>query len=372
MKRNCLVLAGVTIAVALPICFLVKLLPSSLLGQFAPGNQPTTDGQEEPSEQAFLANCKAARAAIVTLFAGPEIGTGSVISPDGLVVTNEHVVRQLEDGLVRARSWEKVFYTGKVIATDPVNDLALIQLKTATKFQHIIEREKPGLIQPGETVCALGSPRAVTGVLAWGILLGYRGENDLRSSILLHPGNSGGPLLNARGKMIGVNKSIWRSQTGRNDGLSFATNATTDIIANLIKRGQPYLLKQGSEYPISAQIPPVATTTDPLFMQPPAPPATEAPGLLSDSVPLSAGASLGAIIDRQTLVIQIVEPESPAEKAGLNAGDRLLAVNGEPLQRLEDLQGFLNRNPDSALLTLERQQPLQGQQKVATVAVQFK
>jgi serine protease Do len=335
-----------------PILLIYYLFfPSLSVGLVKFGQRPEANQQAETSEQAFLGKCKAARAAIVTIFAGSEIGTGSVISPDGLVLTNEHVIRTLENGVVRARSWQKAFYQGRVIATDRANDLALVQLQTETPFPQILEPEKPGTIQPGELVCALGSPRAMTGVLAWGTLLGYRGEQDLRSAILLHPGNSGGPLLNAQGKMIGVNKSIWRSQDGRNDGLSFATNATTATVSSLMEQGRRYLASQGSESPTSTM------------------PATPADN--GASPPLQADARLGVILDRRTLVVQIVEPESPAEKAGLNAGDRLLAVNGEPLKRLEDLRGFLDRKPDSAWLKIERQHPLPGQQKEAAIAISF-
>ncbi|XHX78971.1 MAG: PDZ domain-containing protein [Stenomitos frigidus ULC029] len=81
-------------------------------------------------------------------------------------------------------------------------------------------------------------------------------------------------------------------------------------------------------------------------------PKTDLPTTESARPPRSAKPSLGAIVNSRTLVVQIIEPESPAERAGLNAGDRLLQVNGQPLQRLDDLKTFLSDKPESITLTI--------------------
>lgn len=311
----------------------------------------TTDVNSHGKAQQTSVNpCVAVRPAVVTLYAGLEFGTGSIVSPDGLVLTNEHVVRDANSGQIRARGWSGTLFTGQVLATDPVNDLALVKLNTKESLP-VVRLAKPGGVKTGQAVCAIGSPFARTGIITLGRLSGARENGDLEAKILLHPGNSGGPLVNTQGEMIGVNKAVWLSEAGENTGLGFATKtvvAQQFIEQNRQKAGLAKGLPNAPDMSSAPQVP-VALGSD----APPESPANPvAPTALSDN-------RLGAIVNDQSLVVQIVEPNSPAENAGMTAGDRLIAVNGQQLNRIEDLQTFLKRRPESAVFTISREQQQQ-------------
>ena len=223
MRFNQWLWAGVVLLSARALASTIPSLHSLPLFQPA-----TTDANTHGKAQQTSANpCVAVRPAVVTLYVGLEFGSGSIISPDGLVLTNEHVVRDTNNGQVRARGWSGTLFTGQVLATDSVNDLALVQLNTKAALP-VMSLAKPDGVHFGQVVCAIGSPFARTGIITLGRLKGTRENGDLEANILLHPGNSGGPLVNTQGEMIGVNKAVWLSKTGENTGLGFAT---TTVVA---------------------------------------------------------------------------------------------------------------------------------------------
>ncbi len=163
--------------------------------------------------------------AVVTVFAGREIGSGSVVRPNGLVITNNHVVNGAVGSRVSARTFNGQRYSGQVIAIDRRSDLALIQLQTGEQLPTVpLATSTP---RPGESVLAIGSPYGRPGVLTTGTFSSVRSNGDLQSRVVLQPGNSGGPLLNALGEMVGVNKAILESIQGGNTGISIATSVQT-------------------------------------------------------------------------------------------------------------------------------------------------
>lgn len=163
--------------------------------------------------------------AVVTVFAGREIGSGSLVSSNGLVITNNHVVNGAVGSRVSARTFNGQSYSGQVIAIDRRSDLALIQLQTGEQLPTVtLATSTP---QSGEPVLAIGSPYGRPGVLTTGTFSSVRSNGDLQSRVVLQPGNSGGPLLNASGEMVGVNKAILESIQGSNTGISIATNVQT-------------------------------------------------------------------------------------------------------------------------------------------------
>lgn len=253
----------------------------------------TNQGRTQPTTTSV---CQAARPAVVTLYASTEFGAGSIISPEGLVLTSYHVVKAVGDGQVRARGWTGGLFKGQVIAIDRANDLALVQLdaKKPLPAMHLAQTA----MQAGQAVCAIGSPLGHTGVITLGRLKGTNKQGNLQSSILLHPGNSGGPLLNQQGEMIGVNKAIWLSETGENMGIGFAT--TIAIAQTFIKQNRPK----------ATAIAPRSTTFDQNAL--PQLPIDFGIESLTEfravDAPLKASADrLGALIDEQTLIIQLVE-----------------------------------------------------------------
>ncbi|MBW4692501.1 MAG: S1C family serine protease [Lyngbya sp. HA4199-MV5] len=334
----------------------ILLLSARALASFIPSLQPlslslpeTSKAKPGHSEHTSASACQAARSAVVTLYAGIEFGSGSIVSANGLVLTNHHVIAAVDGGKVRARGWNNKLYTGQVVVSDPINDLALVQLHTKEPLP-VIHLATLSTVQKGQKVCAIGSPFGRTGIITLGMLTGTRDNGDLESSILLHPGNSGGPLLNSQGDMVGVNKAIWLSESGENVGIGFATTAT--IAHRFIEQNhaKAKAIAEQATTPSLEELPqqPAGSNTLPESL----PGANQSPALPD-------GARLGAMVNNQSLMIQLVEPQSPAEKAGLSAGDQLLAVNGQPLKRFEDLQAFLKRRPTSAVFTINRRQQQQ-------------
>lgn len=315
--------------------------------------------------------CKLKAAAVVTIYAGSEIGSGSIISPDGMVITNHHVVKQI----VSSRGSKPIYvkladgdrFTGKLVKTDTKNDLALVKLNAQQSFP-TVPLANLDSVQPGQPVCAIGSPFGRPGVLTQGTLQGTRGNGDLRSNVLLKPGNSGGPLLNARGELIGVNKSILEDASGRNTGISFATSvlAAKNFLA---QNGVQLAASSTSQAQTAIPLPATPRSTASVAQQPV--PKTSTFSVQSVPIPVpsasrsTAGAHLGVRIDSHNLVVRQVESGSPAALGGLRPGDRLVAINGAQLAGFDQLQAFLNRRPSSAVFTIRRDQ------QVATVRVSF-
>jgi len=150
--------------------------------------------------------------AVVTIYSGPEIGSGIILSPEGLVLTNKHVVwnsPQLEVKTATGR-----IYPGWVIGVDLQFDLALVQLDTKDRLPTV--RMATGVnMKPGQKVYAIGSPAGRSGTFTIGTFKRITPHGSIQTSAgLLEPGNSGGPLLNSEGEMIGVNKGLLRDGSG--------------------------------------------------------------------------------------------------------------------------------------------------------------
>ncbi len=295
----------------------------------APGwAQTRFHGDEQVSIQVY----QKASPAVVTIRAGNGNGSGSIISPDGLVLTGAHVVSGFRRVQVTTSTGTR--YTAQVIATDRQRDLALLRLENVQGRLPTIPLANRDGIQVGQRVFAIGSPFGLSGTYTTGILSRIAPNGDLQTDAAINPGNSGGPLLNSRGELIGVNRAILSpGMSGGNIGIGFATS---------ILNAQDFIA-QNRNNPGSA----VATA--------PEPPRS----------PVQQGVRLGVALDPNTLVIQEVEPNSPAQAIGLRPGDRLLAVNGFPLDDPEELRAFLERRPRALVLTVARQG------RVANVLVRF-
>ncbi len=312
-------------------------------------------------------SCESAGVAVVTIHAGRSFGSGSIVSADGLVITNNHVVRPARDRQVGVKTQAGKRYEGMVTAIDPVNDLALIKLNTSDRLPTMPIGD-PATVQMGQAVCAIGSPYGRAGVLTKGTLTFVRGNGDLQSALLLEPGNSGGPLLNQQGQMIGINKAIWKSRNGENSGISFATNMT--IAQNFIAQN-----RLGNQYAATPEIGSATASESSAPLLPRRDRARFAPpnsfsvpsqpfyggenssGSLPSRLPApSTGARLGMVIGRQTLQVESVEPGSAGAVAGFQVGDRLIALDGTQIQGVEQIQTFLGTRPEAVIFTIERNQ----------------
>ena len=346
-----------------------------------------------------------ANPAVVTVFAGREIGSGSIVSADGLVITNNHVIRGNTQVYVRLANGQRI--AGQVIATDGRADLALIQLNGGGRFPTIAFASQAP--RGGQAVFAIGSPYGQPGVMTTGTFTRSRSNGDLQSLVELKPGNSGGPLLNGQGQMVGVNKAILESAQGSNTVISIATSAAT--ARQFIERNRPsglvasapaqsaiedrnlpsleeYTPNRRVDQPPMPQrnglpnfgngrsryatkgnvvvIPNNGQRNAPFYESggvPASPYTNSMAGIASSSRP--SGMRLGVMIDARTLIIQQVEAGSAAANSGLRSGDRLVGINGNQLSSLSQLQQVMQQASGSTAFVVERYGRAQ------TIMVQF-
>jgi S1-C subfamily serine protease len=305
--------SGIVSAMSAVLMGSVSIVPSIAL---APA--PAFAQANRTDEQIAIDVYAKANPAVVTLRTGSGSGSGSIIDSSGLVITNEHVVRS-SNGTVEVRTANGRTYLGDVIAIDRRNDLALVRLRTNDRLPTIPLANANG-IAVGQRVFAIGAPFGLSGTLTTGILSRIDPRTgDLQTDAVLNPGNSGGPLLNSRGEMIGVNKAIRLTPSGGNSGISFATSvlaARTFIAQN-------------------ANRPPIASAPRP-----------------DDDRP--TGPRLGITVNTETLMIESVQPNSLASRNGLRPGDRLVGLNGRRLYSVMQLVEYLDSRPRTAVLTVQR------------------
>jgi S1-C subfamily serine protease len=294
-------------------------------------------GQENIGIDVF----RLANPSVVTIRAGGASGSGSIVSTDGLVITNDHVVRG-SNGQVRVITSEGKQYTGNVIATDRRNDLALIKLQTSDRLPAIRIAGASNILV-GQRVFALGSPFGQSGTLTTGILNRIGRDGNLQTDAALNPGNSGGPLLNSRGEMIGVNKAVFRPGFPGSSNIGIATSAT---IAN------EFIQRNRNNSPTDFR-----TATRPEFRTPNfGTPEFDRPEFSRPNQ--RGGHRLGVTVDPETLIIEDVQPRSVASNSGLQPGDRLLALNGQRLFDVVQIIQFLEQRPSSAVITIARNRRL--------------
>ncbi|AFZ43802.1 peptidase S1 and S6 chymotrypsin/Hap [Halothece sp. PCC 7418] len=254
-------------------------------------------------------------AAIVTLQGVGGKGTGSIIKASGIVLTSEHVIRNARRGQVSILTYDGTHYPGKVIAVDTAQDLALIQILANKTFPTLPLADAEN-IEVGETVYALDNPSTSLDKFITGQLQKIEAESHLYTNLKLSPGDSGGALLNAEGKLIGINRAIVRFQSSeQSQTFGMATHVNT--------------IREFLENPSQ-----------------PAPPLQET-AKVSD-------VNLGITVQPETLEITQIEPNSLADQWGLKTGDQIVGYNYRRIDNLNSLQAFLATNPDEILLFIRR------------------
>lgn len=236
------------------------------------------------------------------------LGSGVIIQPSGLVITNDHVIKDAID--IKVILSDRREFAAKPVLTDPKFDLALLKLETQeTQFPYLTLADADRL-EVGDLVLAVGNPFGVGQTVTSGIISALAratvGVSDFQSFIQtdapINPGNSGGALVNMNGELVGVNTAIYSSDGGSN-GIGFAIPSTmvatflTNIAEGNIKRGtiiRPWI------------------------------------GIISQSVTYELASSLG-IKAPTGVLISYIHPGSPAEKAGLQVGDVITAIDGHPI-----------------------------------------
>jgi S1-C subfamily serine protease len=174
-------------------------------------------------------------------------GSGFVIDEEGHVVTNQHVVDDAQSLNVTMRDGSR--YTATVVGSDPSTDLAVIKVNAPASKLTPLELGDSSAVRVGDSVIAIGSPFGLDGTVTTGIVsaLGREVESPnnfaiddtIQTDAAINHGNSGGPLLNTRGEVVGVNAQI-RSESGGNDGVGFAipSNTVKEIASRLISGGK--------------------------------------------------------------------------------------------------------------------------------------
>ena len=238
-------------------------------------------------------------------------GTGFFITPDGYILTNNHLVEKDKTTRVAITTLAGKEYEAKIVGTDPGTDLAL--LKVQAKDMPFIELGDSGQVKVGEWVLAIGNPLGMEHTVTAGIV-SYKGrqidtqsyQDFIQTDAAINRGNSGGPLINMKGEVVGINSNILTAGFAGNIGIGFAipSNIAKKVIVQLKEKGRVVRGRLGVQ---------IRDLTDGMVKQ---------LGLKSKS---------GAIVNS-------VEPDSPAEEAKLKQYDVILAVNGEPVKNGDDLR----------------------------------
>lgn len=251
-------------------------------------------------------------------------GSGFIVSQDGYVVTNNHVIQgaqKITVKLVDGRSFD-----AKIIGTDPFSDIAL--LKIDAKDLPTLTLGNSDLIKVGEWVIAIGNPFGLSHTVTVGVISakGRSGigisdvEDFIQTDAAINPGNSGGPLLNLKGEVIGMNTAIF-TRSGGYMGIGFA------IPSNIVKTVVEQLKTKGK----------VERGFLGVYLQ--------------DLTPILAK-ELGLKINEGALITEI-EPDSPAERAGLRERDVIISYNGKPVKNASELKNYVLLTKPGTEVTLK-------------------
>ncbi|MDC6176874.1 DegQ family serine endoprotease [Ralstonia solanacearum] len=249
------------------------------------------------------------------------VGSGFILSGDGYVLTNAHVVEGAETIYVTLT--DKREFKAKLIGSDKRTDVALVKVEaTGLPSLKLGDSDK---VRVGEWVLAIGSPFGLDNTVTAGIVSAKgRDTGDylpfIQSDVAVNPGNSGGPLINLRGEVIGINNQIF-SQSGGYMGISFA------IPIDEAMRVAEQLKAQGR------------VTRGRI-------------GVAIDNVPKDAAESLGLGRSRGAYVGN-VEAGGPADKAGIEAGDIVLKFNGRDVEKAGDLQRQVGETKPGSRATVQ-------------------
>ena len=267
-------------------------------------------------------------------------GSGFVTDMEGYIVTNNHVVEQAD--AVQVTFFDGSLADAQIVGQDPYSDLAVIQVNVPPERLAPLELGDSSTLQVGQRVVAIGNPFGLEGTMTVGVIsaLGrtllaqvlqdsgsFSNPEIIQTDAAINPGNSGGPLLDTRGRVVGVNYAI-RSTTGVNSGIGFA------VPVNTVKHIMPHLIEEGTyHYPY------LGITSDKRFT------------LAELAGPLGLPVTRGALIAD-------VQPDTAAEQAGLRGGDHesevmgmmvraggdiITAIDGYELRNFDDLIAYLVR-----------------------------
>ena len=246
-------------------------------------------------------------------FDAQSLGSGFIISQDGFIISNNHVVRNADEVIVRLSDRRE--YKAKVVGTDEASDVALLEIDA--EGLPVVRLGTGYELKVGEWVLAIGSPFGFDYSVTAGIV-SAKGRSlprenyvpFIQTDVAINPGNSGGPLFNLQGEVVGVNSQIF-SRTGGFMGLSFAIpiDVAMDVVDQLRETGR---VSRGWL------------------------------GVLIQDVTRELAESFGMAKPQGALVARVLDG-SPAERAGFEVGDILLSFDGHAIERSSDLPPIVGR-----------------------------
>ncbi|MDW5443643.1 DegQ family serine endoprotease [Polaromonas sp. SM01] len=250
-------------------------------------------------------------------------GSGFIVSADGIILTNAHVVRNAKE--VTVKLTDRREFRAKVLGADPKTDIAVLRIDA--KNLPVVTLGKTSDLKVGEWVLAIGSPFGFENTVTAGVVSakGRSLPDDsavpfIQTDVAINPGNSGGPLFNARGEVVGINSQIY-SRSGGYQGVSFAIpiDIANKIKTQIVTTGKVEHARLG----VAVQ---------------------EVNQAFADSFKLDKP---------EGALVSTVEKGSPADKAGLQSGDVIRKVNGQPIVSSGDLPAVIGLAAPGDNVTLE-------------------
>jgi serine protease Do len=253
------------------------------------------------------------------------LGSGVIVSPDGYILTNNHVIDGATD--VRVTLADKRQLTATVVGTDPKTDIAV--LKVAGSDFPAITIGDSSKVQVGDYALAIGDPFGVGQTVTMGIIsalnrgnLGIEDYEDfIQTDAPINPGNSGGALVNDRGELVGINTAILSHGSGGNEGIGFAIpiNMARGVMSQILDHGKVNRAYLGI--------------------------------MVQDITPgISKAMNLK---DMKGVLVGDVSPSGPAQKSGVQRGDVILEVNGKPMESSRELRNTISMMDPSANVKLK-------------------
>jgi Do/DeqQ family serine protease len=251
------------------------------------------------------------------------LGSGVIVSSDGYILTNNHVVEGADE--LKVLLPDNREFQGKVVGTDPKTDVAVVKID-ATHLPSVTLADSDKL-RVGDVVFAIGNPLNVGQTVTMGIVSatgrknlglldnenigGY--DDFIQTDAAINMGNSGGALIDAKGRLVGINSAIISTSSG-NIGIGFAipVNLAASIMQSLVATGK---VSRG-------------------YL-----------GVATGDVTPEIAEQLGVGKDTRGVVVTDVKPDSPASRAGLKRSDVILALDGKPVESLEDLRLLISETP---------------------------
>jgi Do/DeqQ family serine protease len=235
------------------------------------------------------------------------LGSGVIVADDGLIVTNEHVIRDADEIIVRL--WNRAEYPARVVGADARTDVALLRIKPADKLSVAVLGDSARL-KVGEWAIAVGNPFGLESTVTLGVIsatgrtdLGVESTEDfIQTDASINPGNSGGPLLNTSGEVVGINTAM--VSAGQGIGFAIPINTVMAVEQELARNGT---IRRGWL------------------------------GVGIQALTQELAESFGAKGEKGILVNRVV-PGSPADRGGLRGGDIITSFRGKPVSTVKEFQ----------------------------------